>query len=335
MSAPATHPITSSATRRRSGGRLGRTLLLTLTVLASLQAEPPAAPAPTDTSFQLGISAEFMQGVSEPDAKAATKIWAETLARESGIVAHPEARLFAGVGEIVHALRTRQVDVVGMTTAQYLAVTQQVPVADLFSQDPAGRTTYLILVRSDAPRSTLADLRGCRLLALHHAHTSMAGIWLDVLLAREHLPGPDQFFGTITPVSKLSATVLPVFFRKADACLVDRAGFETMAEMNPQIRQQLRILATSPAINEGLCCFRADFNSPVKRTILEGIPRFNASLAGQQILTVFQSRRLTPLSEATLDSARELWAEHERLLPPAGNGSRPSGGSPGEPPRTP
>jgi ABC-type phosphate/phosphonate transport system substrate-binding protein len=335
MSFAATPSVCRSRTRRRSRWRLGRTLFLTLTVLAGLQAEPPAAPATTDTSFRLGISAEFMQGVSEPDARAAMKIWAETLARESGIVAHPEARLFANVGEIVDALRTRQVDVVGMTTAQYLAVTRQVPVSDLFSQDPAARASYLLLVRSDAPRSTLADLRGCRLLEFRHAHTSMASVWLEVLLAREHLPGPDQFFGTVTAVSKLPATVLPVFFRKADACLVDRAGFETMAEMNPQLRKQLRIIAASPAINEGLCCFRADFDSPVKQTILEGIPRFNASLVGQQILTVFQSRCLQVLSETMLDSARELWAEHERLLPPAGNGSRPADGSPGEPSRTP
>jgi ABC-type phosphate/phosphonate transport system substrate-binding protein len=304
--------------------RWPRVVAALLAALIQLRAAPPAPPATADTSFRLGISTEMMQGVSEPDAKAAVKIWAATLAREGGIVAHPEARLFATVGEIVEALRTRQVDMVGMTTAQYLAVTRQVPVSDLFSQDPAGGTTYLILVRSEAPYLTLADLRGCRLFALHHAHTSMAGVWLDVLLAREHLPGPEKFFGTLTLVPKLSATVLPVFFRKADACLVDRAGFETMAEMNPQLRQQLRVLTASPEIMEGLCCFRADFNSPVKRTILDGIPRFNASMAGQQILTVFQSRRLQTLPETQLESARELLAEYERFFPKAEN--RPSAG---------
>jgi ABC-type phosphate/phosphonate transport system substrate-binding protein len=304
--------------------RWPRVAAAVLATLLQLRAEPPDPPATPDTSFRLGISTEMMQGVSEPDAKAAVKIWAATLARESGIVAHPEARLFASVQEIVDALQTRQVDVVGLTTAQYLAVTQQVPVSDLFSQDPAGRTTYVLLVRNEAPYLTVADLRGCRLLVLHHAHTSMAGVWLEVLLAREHLPGPERFFGAFTLVPKLSATVLPVYFRKADACLVDRAGFETMAEMNTQLRKQLRVISASPEIMEGLCCFRADFNSPVKRTILEGIPRFNQSMAGQQILTVFQSRRLQTLPDALLESARALLAEHEQYFPSAGKG--PSAG---------
>jgi phosphonate transport system substrate-binding protein len=107
--------------------------------------------------------------------------------------------------------------------------------------------------------------------------------------------------------------VLPVFFRQTDACLVDRQGFDTMCELNPQLGKQLRTLASSPRLITMVFCFRSAYSPPVKNEIVRAMEELYTTPAGQQILTVFQIDKMQIASDSDLDSARELLDAYEQL----------------------
>ena len=86
--------------------------------------------------------------------------------------------------------------------------------------------------------------------------------------------------------------------------MVTRRGFETLAELNPQVGKDLRVLATSPEVVATVFCFRADYDSPVMDKLIAGLRELHLSAAGRQVLTVFQSDRLEEVPPSALDSAR-------------------------------
>jgi len=107
--------------------------------------------------------------------------------------------------------------------------------------------------------------------------------------------------------------VLPVFFHQADACLLTRAGFQTMNELNPQVGQQLKVLAASAALVPIVFCFRGNYASPDRDKLMDSIDRISETPAGRQTLMLFQSERLVKSPVAALDSACELLDVHRQL----------------------
>ena len=78
-----------------------------------------------------------------------------------------------------------------------------------------------------------------------NSRMSLALAWLDIALFNDGCR-PVAEFCRVEQNKKLTKVVLPVFFRQNDACVVTRRGFKTMSELNPQVGQQLRVLASSP-----------------------------------------------------------------------------------------
>jgi len=52
-----------------------------------------------------------------------------------------------------------------------------------------------------------------------------------------------QFARKIVRNSMVANTVLPVFFRLTDACVVRRRSINTMKEVNPQVGKQLKVIS--------------------------------------------------------------------------------------------
>jgi len=272
-------------------------------------------PAEDLAPFRIGFSARTFSEVNENDAMAAVRIWAQALAREGSIPADPQPKILRSTPDIVAALKNRTVDCISLTTEEYAYLRREFAL-DSFVVARMHKNIadeYLLVVHQDSHLERLADLRGRKLGVQLSARACLAPMWLETLLARENLSRSEEFFGQRESAAKITKVVLPVFFRQLDACLVTRNGFDTMVELNPQIGQRLKVLATSPAVVPVVFCFRADYQSPVRGRILTEITRWHTSPAGRQILTLFQSDSLEECPANCLDSALELLTAYGML----------------------
>jgi ABC-type phosphate/phosphonate transport system substrate-binding protein len=265
--------------------------------------------------FRIGIASSLFVDINEADAKAFLKVWTETMAKKMDIETDPTPVILDGSVALEHALQSGQVDSATMTTVEFLAMSTNMQSGPLLLPVINGRSTeeYLLLVRGDGPIKKIGELRGRDLVWLEHPRACLASIWLDTLLAQGGLGPPDQFFGKMTPTKKASQTMLPVFFRQADVCLTTRNFFQMAAELNPQVGQQLRVLASSPEVVHYVYCFRPDYLVAYKKEVLATISTMHQTPSGQQMQTVFKVDKLEEQSLDCLDSARELLAIHQRL----------------------
>ena len=272
-------------------------------------------------AFRLGFSSAMFTDVNENDAKASVRVWGQALGQERGVHVDPNVLILKDIPALLHALRTEGVDALALPTTEYDAFRKEVPFAPIFVSFSGGRFTeqYVLMVHQDSGITSLADLRG-RSLAMHrHPRASLAEPWLDTLLVQAGLKPAALFFGKTSLNTKLSKVVLPVFFRQTDVCVAPESGFRTMAELNPQVGKQLKVLATSSEFLPALFCFRADYASAFKEQLFAGIRDLHKTPAGQQVLTIFQAERIEEQPPSRLDSTLELLATHRRLCAETNN----------------
>lgn len=311
--------------RRLAGGALAA---LALVALASRAADPG------DDVLRIGFSSAIFGDVNENDASAAVRVWAQALAKERGIPADPQPKILRGIAEITTALTNHLVDAVNMTAVEYWQARRQIVLQNFLVAVKGDSITeeYVVLVHRSSGIERLADLRGRKLNVLDGSRACLAPIWFDSILLEAGLDPAKDFCGQVTPVSKLTKAVLPVFFRQADACLVTRSGFDTMIELNPQTGQQLKVLATSPAVVPIAFCFRGDYNSPVRQKLLDQVSHWHTTPSGRQVLNIFQSDQIREEPAAVLESAMALLEKHQQLLsktnePPVNSAEPQPGGS--------
>ncbi|MBI4661835.1 MAG: PhnD/SsuA/transferrin family substrate-binding protein [Verrucomicrobia bacterium] len=284
--------------------------------------------SPADESnrppFRFAFSARMFTGVNENDANAAVRAWAQGLATERNINLDGQPIILQSLAEITEALRSKQVDCVSLTTDDYLTLGPDLQATNLLVSSIAGKTAeqYLLLVHAKSGISSPADLKGRSLVKLDHVRASLSSIWLEVVLAEQGLGLPAQHFSLIRSAQKLTAVVLPVFFRQQEACLVTRSGFDIMSELNPQIRAQLKPLAASPELVPAFTFLRPDYRGAPHDEIVAEVLKMHLTPSGKQILTLFQTDRIEQRSADVLESARELVEAHRRLIPASGAAGR-------------
>jgi phosphonate transport system substrate-binding protein len=303
-------------------------LLLSGAVLPVRGAEDAASKNLEPVRF--AFSFRMFADVNENDAKASVKAWALALARERGVPMSIEPIVLSGDAALMKALRDASIDGAAVTTEEYLSLDAELQGTNLFMSFIGGHYTeeYLLLVRADSAIANLRGLRGRKITVFDNPRASLAPLWLDVILSEQGLGAPAEHFGQLLKAQKLAKVVLPVFFRQQDACIVTRRGFETMCELNPQVRAQLRVLATSPQLVPALGFIRRSYDSPLRDALLGALKGLEKSPAGTQVLTLFQSDQLHEAPATLLGTARELVEAHRRLKPAnAGAAGQPSPGA--------
>ena len=110
-------------------------------------------------------------------------------------------------------------------------------------------------------------------------------MWLDTLLRERQLPVGDTYFTEETYAAKPARIILPIFFRKADACLVLESAYQAMVELNPQIGQQLTVLAKSPGFIRTIHCATELLSEQlIDRFVKESVNMEN-TVNGKQLMT--------------------------------------------------
>jgi phosphonate transport system substrate-binding protein len=266
--------------------------------------------------FRIGFSTTLFTDVNDVDAKASIKVWAQTVARERGINMHPTAQLYDHIEDLVGAMQRDEVDAVSLTFDEYVLLAEEVETDHWFLTRTTGTLyeEYILLANADAGIEDLEALEGHTILLHRTARTGLAPDWLDhAVISRGFAKSAKSYFGSISEVGKASAAVLPVFFGKADAAVVADSHFEVMAELNPQLRRKLKVIAKSPPLVPAIMCFRKEFESPEKERLMAALGELHMTPAGEQVLTIFQSQALVQVDEGPL-RATAAFVEEARNL---------------------
>lgn len=264
---------------------------------------------------RIGIAPGTWSGVNRSDAQAAIKAWARIIMSQHSLPLEVETQLYESEGEMTMALGRGQVDAVSMLSHQFLVLEPRLRPGTVFLATRRHSFTerYVLLAHRNRPLGEAAPRRERRLLIQTDVRTCLIPPWLDTLLAGGSLGPAGAALKTMSRTETSSKAVLQLFFCQADACVVTAAAFELASELNPQLRRDLTVLATSPEVVPAVFFFLPERAFPLKAELESAIVELHETVAGSQVLTVFRGDGMVKRPVACLEATQQLLERYHRL----------------------
>ncbi|MBL9127056.1 MAG: PhnD/SsuA/transferrin family substrate-binding protein [Verrucomicrobiales bacterium] len=314
--------------RRTAARRFGWLPIAWSAVLALGACGGEAVGSPgTRLEIRFALSSSMFAGVNENDTRAAMKVYTDTIGDQNDtfVITNPE--LIAGPDAMLEALLSKRAEMFALTSAEFVALEPHglgAPVLMSHSKE-SSTEVYVLIVRSNDVVGGLSGLATKSLAIASDVRCCLAPIWLEVLFRENGLGAPERVLSRISTSAKPSQVVLPVFFGKTDACVVTRASFEVMCELNPQTRTKLKIIAQSPPVVPALTCFRSDLPESVARRVLKALELSSSKPAYRQMMQLFKSDGVAVRPLSILDGTRALLARHRELTSGVASATRAAG----------
>ena len=284
--------------------------------------------------LHVGYTRSSLRAMNVSDTAAAFRVFAQTVGRRRGYEVDPDARIFESAADCESEIKKGGINIAILDTWDYLGMDIHQAMEPEFVHVDQGEVSkeYLLLTRRGSGLLDLADLRGKDLLVLEGKGGNLSRAWLDTLLMARHLGTKESFFGKMVTAARPAAAVLPVFFGAKPACLVDRAAFQIMSELNPQVGSNLAIAAVSDKYLENVTCLsRAGWPSErARQDVIRAMAELHLEPNGRQILELFKLNKLVPFKDEYLETARKLRAVSDTLMKekPAKTSSSPTQNEP-------
>lgn len=274
-----------------------------------------ALPAKSQSSLatlRFGLCESLAADVNISDARAAMLVWLKRIGTDLRLNLMYPPQVFEAFPRIAAQLRQGSLDAAALTIFEYRQVAEWLHPNEFIVAARQGESGYVVLAQADSEVSSLAQLRGRRLVLTNNLSCSLAPAWLSNLLQGEGWETADRHFLSVKKVPKSSQAILPVFFGQAEACLVTNHSFLTMGELNPQVPRRLRVIASSPPVVTVVYGFHRALSPQTIGQTRQALAAVPGSAAGRQVLTMFQSDRLEMVGAGRLASSLAILDEAER-----------------------
>lgn len=268
--------------------------------------------------YEFGYTSWSLISVEIQDAFSGTLLLTSKIVKRLGLEVDTAAWIYYNTDAVVSDLQNGDLDIITVFPEEYLEIIQKAKLDPFVVTAADGNyfDEYVLVVHKDMDLESVDDLSLKRIVIYNGLEGVLPETWLNVLLAKKGFPSVNEFFQKVKRTNKPSSTVLPVFFKQADVCLVPIRLFGMLNELNPQLGQHCVIITKSPKYMNGLICIRSSLGEAKQRSLLEeSILTLNTEPEGQQILKFFRQESLLKFKPEYMATIIELMDEFERYYP--------------------
>lgn len=257
---------------------------LALTCLACLLL-PLGNSARGADALNMGFYLPGIRDANLADVKVTLKLWAEEVGKIYDIDA--TASTYADMASMHNDMLSGAINMVvapGMEIAETFAPDE---LAEGFNGRHRGTGEGLaLIVRAAGDIREFGHLRGRNVLRL--ANDRLSSVFLESR-CRELARQDCADFLRIVDEKHNSHAIHKVFFGQADAALVSLSALHAAGELNPQVRQRLRILLDwkTSALSYGMLSARTPPN--LRERVIDSALRVATTVRGKQILELFKT----------------------------------------------
>jgi ABC-type phosphate/phosphonate transport system substrate-binding protein len=265
---------------------------------------------------RFGISTSIISGeVNQNDMLAMAKIWASMIGAGTSSWENAEGEVFADAEQLKSSLNSSAVDLVAMSTIDYVKSEGILKARPSFTYSAGGQVEvdYLLLVHKDSNIHSIRDLKYKRIAITSRERNNLAPLWMDIVLMKAELKTGRECLVSLKFVNKSTQAVLPVFFRQMDAAIVSRQAFETSSILNPQLAKNLIVIASSSLLVPVVVVMRDSLIESQKAQFLERALKLHETPHGLQTLTTSKVDRMAVWKSEYAVNVRKLVEEHEKL----------------------
>ena len=264
-------------------------------------------------TYSIGFDRSLIVDVNPNDATAALDAWIKTILKHSNAKYNLNAKLFDNFEDLSKNYITDTLAMVVISTYDYLNYPLKNKFKPIFTPTVEVDTgvSYLIITRKENIINKLCQLNNLSLGYNDLKQNIFSSLWLDMLLKKNKLPLKEKFFSKVEKDTKDSKLILEVFFNKLDVCLVAKHSYELMVELNPQIKDKLKIIYRSPIYTHGVLCFTDVIKDEYSANdLMKRIIEMSKYQAGKQMLKLLKINSVVPFKPEYFNSVKELLDEH-------------------------
>lgn len=268
---------------------------------------------PPPFSAVVGYSSSVFCYLDRENSQAAARLWANlVLRRKNG---NAETRVFQNQAELERQLQGGRLDLVVLLPNEFLSLANRSLLEPLYVSTRSNELydSLLLIARNDSGIASMRNLRGKTLLHPRGAPNAVHRLWLETLTMQQGVRDPERYFSSQKEVISSSQALMPVFFRRADACVISRNSFNVMAELNPQLRSQMRVVEETVPMATGVICIRRGCDPRQREQLMEILNTLDQTVEGQQLLTLFRMSRLVPFRNAYLTSSEVFLNKYRQM----------------------
>jgi len=148
-----------------------------------------------------------------------------------------------------------------------------------------GKMDHLVIIASQPPKSPFTGYQGKKLIL--PKDDLLAKFFLDSEVIKQHKQSYQTVFSKISQQHTNQKIILDVFFRKTDIAVVYESALRVMMEMNPQLKQKIKIITKFPIKARNYGYLYKKYRNQQK--LREESIHFNTSAKGKKILEVFHA----------------------------------------------
>jgi hypothetical protein len=262
-----------------------------------------AVPALGAETLNIGFFLPGIRDANQADVKVFLQLWADEVAKPYGII------VTSLTYDDMDALyRDSQRGIVNMVIAPGLEMAETFTPDQLatgfISHRRGSPDGVAVIVRADSGIQRFVDLRGKKVLRL--AKDRLGYVYLDIQCRKQARTSCADMLN-VTEEKRDTQLIHKVFFGQADGALVSLTALHAAGEMNPQIRQRLRVIQEwrSPASSFGMMLTTT--NAELRDRVLSGTIGVQTSARGKQILELF---KVDFMERAELKELQPYWQLH-------------------------
>ncbi len=255
-----------------------------------------------------GFTPQIFANVDHADAIELMNSWARITEKNMRGQRKFKSIKFPNLGAAKQALKNKQVDILITIPEEYIQLRETEMLVPVLST-VYGANLYnelLLLVRKEEGITQISQLRDKKMRVNVGQLGTLPLKWLNSLLRTQNLPEAQYFLQDLELCKDQNQTLLPVFFGKADTCIIDKNHYDIATELNPQIGRKLSILNKSPGFLTGVVSARADFPINEREDVTNILANIHKDQRGRQIMTIFRTKRLVRFKKEHLVTAEKL-----------------------------
>ncbi|MGR9116564.1 MAG: PhnD/SsuA/transferrin family substrate-binding protein [Gammaproteobacteria bacterium] len=243
------------------------------------------------------------------DIEVTLTFWTQEITEETDI-SESNARLYDTIDSMRDAFEGGEIDMIIAPPLAIARYFKREELADGFvGVREGGENNSLLLLANKASVKSLTNLRGKRLIMPEN--DELAEVFLDTLMLKTYRQGYKKVFSVIQPKRKINRIVLDLFFNKADAAMVYAGAFEVMAELNPQIKTRLKVLASYPVRAKNFSYFNRNY--PLRELLTKKAMSYGEFPRAKQLLAVYKTPELDYCRVDDLRMFDLLYQEYTQL----------------------
>ncbi len=288
-----------------------RVAILRLATLLGLLAWPLHAasemPAPTGETARLGMYMKIARDLNRSDIRAALEVWTEELMRKFQVPS--EVHYYSDIETLRHDFDAGRVNLVIADAMTFVRHFKAEELADGFTTKLPTDASLLLLGRPGAGGIEL--LAGKRIARL--VDDEVSSTYLETLCMRRSGKECAAVPVTFVPVPNNHQAASRLLFGQVDLALVNRHGYETAIELNPQLRRAGELLDKLDFDTQFFGFYSARVTPEFRRFSLRAIPNMHLDPRGRQMLDVFKTDRVAPADPTILKPFYQLEREYREL----------------------